>query len=85
MAANNSVKILNSIVVGSITPDDCNDAVNASTVNTLNSLTAIPTVSATSSTNNPGGRSGIVFPTFSAPNGMPRHPWTGIMAYPCSK
>ena len=85
MAANNLVEILNSIVIGSMTPNDCKDTVNTSTVNTLTSLTAIPTVSAISSTNDPGDRSSIVFPTFSPQNSMPRHLWTGITAYPCSK
>ncbi|CAF3664415.1 unnamed protein product [Rotaria sordida] len=83
VAGNNSVIILNSMIIGSITPDDCNDTPNATTVNFINSDKAISTVSATSSNGNPGGRSGIVFPFFSRDNLMPRHPWTGIAAYPC--
>ncbi|CAF4249716.1 unnamed protein product, partial [Rotaria sp. Silwood2] len=83
VVGNNSVTILNSMVIGSITPDDCNDTPNTTTVSLINSVKAIPTVSATSSTGNPGGRSGIVFPFFSRDNLMPRHPWTGIAAYPC--
>ncbi|CAF1015901.1 unnamed protein product [Rotaria sp. Silwood1] len=83
VAGNNSVTILNSMVIGSITPDDCNDTPNTTTVSSINSIKAIPTVSATSSAGDPGGRSGIVFPFFSRDNLMPRHPWTGIAAYPC--
>ena len=81
VAGNNSIIIRNSMVIGSITPNDCNDTLNTTTVNFLNSPTAVPTVSA----GNQGDRSGIVFPFFSRDNMMPRHPWTGIGAYPCSK
>lgn len=85
IAGNNSVIIRNSIIIGSITPNDCNDTLNATSINIINSQQAIPTVSSTSSSGNSGGRSGIVFPSFSGDNMMPRHPWTGIGAYPCSK
>jgi hypothetical protein len=85
VAGNNSIVIRNTMVIGSITPNDCNDTLNTTTVNWINGQKAFPTVSATSSTGDPGGRSGIVFPFFSLDNMMPRHPWTNIDAYPCSK
>ncbi len=73
--------IRNSMVIGSITPNDCNDIINTTTISIINSPTAIPTVSA----GNFGDRSGIVFPFFSGDNLIPHHPWTGIETYPCSK
>ncbi len=69
------------MVIGSITPNDCNDIPDTSTISITNCPKAFPTVSA----GNLGDRSGIVFPYFSGDNMMPRHPWTGIDAYPCSK
>ena len=84
MAENNTIIIQNSLVIGSITPNDCNDVVGLNTINTLYAETAIPSVSATSDTNIAGGRSGIVFPFISGGNNMmPVHPWTNIDAYPC--
>jgi hypothetical protein len=84
VAANNFVEITNSIVIGSITPNDCNDIVDSTTINAIYAGTAIPTVSATSSDGDAGGRSGIVFPYISGGDNMiPRHPWTSIDAYPC--
>lgn len=85
VAGDNTIVIRNSMVIGSITPDDCNDTPNKTTVNIVNSGKAVPTVSASSTSGDPGGRSGIVFPFFSGNNLMPRHPWSGISAYSCSK
>lgn len=72
-------------MIGSITPNDCNDILNTTSINIINSQKAIPTVSSTSSSGNPGDRSGIVFPFFTGDNMMPHHPWTNIGAYPCIK
>ena len=83
--ANNSIIVQNSLVIGSITPNDCNDLLDTTSNNLVYAQTAIPSVSATSSDSDAGGRSGIVFPFISGgDNMMPRHPWTNIDAYPCS-
>ncbi|CAF1377186.1 unnamed protein product, partial [Adineta steineri] len=84
MPGNNSIVIQNSLVIGSITPDDCDDVLDTTSNNVIYAATAIPSVSATSTDTDPGGRSGIVFPFISGgDNMMPRHPWTNIDAYPC--
>ena len=72
-------------MIGAITPNDCSDVPDTTTVSAIYSTKAVPLVSATSGNGDPGGRSGISFPTFSLDNMMPRHPWTSIGAYPCSK
>ncbi|CAF3637436.1 unnamed protein product [Rotaria sp. Silwood1] len=79
---NNSIIIRNSIVIGAITPNDCNDIPDNTTLSEKYGATAKPLVSATSSSTDPGGRSGISFPYFSGDNMMPRHPWSGIGSYP---
>ena len=85
-AGNSTVVVQNSIVIGSITPNDCEDIVDATTTNTIYADKATPTVSATSSDGDAGGRSGIVFPFISGGDNMlPRHPWTSIGAYPCGE
>ncbi|CAF1678009.1 unnamed protein product, partial [Adineta ricciae] len=82
--ANNSIIVQNSLVIGSITPNDCNDLLDTTSNNLVYAGTAIPSVSATSSDGYAGGRSGVVFPFISGgDNMMPRHPWTNIDAYPC--
>jgi hypothetical protein len=85
MAANNTITIQNSLVIGGITPNDCNDVVDLTTINLIYAPTSIPSVSATSvQGEDAGGRSGIVFPFISGGDNMiPRHPWTNIDAYPC--
>lgn len=82
---NSSVIIRNSMIIGAITPNDCSDTPDPNTVSAVNSQTAIPRVSASSSDGSPGGRTGISFPYFSRDNMIPRHPYTSIGAYPCSK
>ncbi|CAF4773440.1 unnamed protein product [Rotaria sp. Silwood1] len=77
------VNIRSSLVVGSITREDCGDRINPNSINIRLSQIAIPGVSANSSSGNAGGRSGIVFPTISRNNYMPIRSWTGIGIYPC--
>ena len=79
------VTIQNSVIAGSVTPDDCADIVDPTSANIHYAPMAVPTVSINSTTNAPRGRVGIVFPTFSQRNGMPNRPWTGINNYPCRK
>jgi hypothetical protein len=79
------ITIQNSMVVGSITPNDCGDSIDLSSVNIILSQIAMPTVSANSPTDPPNVRLGIVFPTISGFNNMPIRPWTGISDYPCRK
>ncbi|CAF4366562.1 unnamed protein product [Rotaria socialis] len=76
------INIVNSIVIGSITPNDCNDTIDSSTNNFRFSQMAIPTVSTRLTNGKSGGRSGIVFPTISTYNGMPIRSWNGIGNYP---
>ena len=77
--------INDSLVVGSITPSDCNDTINTNSMNIRLSQMAIPGVSPNSSFNNTNGRSGIVFPAISRNNFMPIRLWTGVGIYPCCK
>ena len=77
------VIIQNSIIVGSITPDDCHDRIDSNSNNIQYSDKAIPTVSWNSSTRQSDGRVGIVFLTTSRFNNIPIRPWTGILNYPC--
>lgn len=79
------VNINDSLVVGSITADDCNDTINTNSLNIRLSQMAIPGVSPNSSFNNTNGRSGIVFLSVSRNNFMPIRLWTGIGIYPCCK
>ncbi|CAF3925163.1 unnamed protein product [Rotaria sp. Silwood2] len=82
IASNNSVHIHNTIVVGSIIPNDCADIVNSSSISIALAPKAIPTVASPNATDSPQGRCGIVFPYISPNNKMPVKPWTGIKAYP---
>lgn len=77
--------ISNSIVIGSITPQDCNDTIDRNSPNIRLGQMAVPGVSDNSSFNGSSGRSGIVFPTVSRNNYMPVRSWTGIGVYPCRK
>ncbi|XP_053322520.1 fibrocystin-L [Spea bombifrons] len=74
--SNKTVKISNSLLVGSSPKFDCKDVLNGSDVNiklTLQHRSSRPL---------PGGRSGICWPTFaSAQNGAPLKPHAGIMSY----
>lgn len=81
----NTITIRNSLVIGSITPNDCSDTRDLTTVSAKYALTAIPGVVASGPNGEPRVRAGISFPTFSLDNMMPRHPYTGIGAYPASK
>ncbi|CAF0745209.1 unnamed protein product [Adineta steineri] len=80
---NSSVIIRNSLIIGAITPNDCSDIPDPNTISAINSPTAVPIVAGDSSQGNPGSRVGISFPQFSRDNMIPRHPYTGIDAYPC--
>ncbi|CAF3595884.1 unnamed protein product [Rotaria sordida] len=77
------VNINDSIVIGSITSQDCNDKIDSNSINIRLSQMAIPGVSDNSSFNITAGRVGIVFPTVSRNNFMPIRSWTGIGIYPC--
>lgn len=70
------------MVIGSITPNDCNDVVNSNSSNIQLAQMAMPTVSGTSTNGNNGNRSGIVFLTVSTYNGMPVRSWTRLGNYP---
>ena len=72
-------------MVGSFTPQDCNDTINRDSLNIRLSEMAIPGVSDNSSYNITAGRTGIVLPTMSRNNYMPIRPWTGIGVYPLRK
>jgi hypothetical protein len=76
------VAISNTVVVGSITPADCNDTIDESSINIRLSLMASPKVSDGSAFNGTSGRSGFVFPTMSRNNYIPIRSWTGIGIYP---
>lgn len=77
------VQIYDSLVVGSITDQDCDDQVNRASMNIRYSQMAIPGVADDPASNRTGGRSGIVFPTISRNNFMPIRSWTGVGVYPC--
>ncbi|CAF0965964.1 unnamed protein product [Rotaria sordida] len=77
------VNIQNSMVIGSITPNDCSDVINSNSNNIQFAQMAIPTVSGILANNGDGDRSGIVFPTISTYNGMPIRSWNRIGNYPC--
>ncbi|CAF3294066.1 unnamed protein product [Rotaria sp. Silwood2] len=76
------VNISNSIVIGSMTPQDCEDRIDPNSPNIRLSPMALPRVSENSSSIGTGGRSGIVFPTMSRNNFMPIRSWTGVGVYP---
>ncbi|CAF4657274.1 unnamed protein product [Rotaria sp. Silwood1] len=76
------VNINNSIVIGSMTPQDCEDRIDPNSANIRLSQMALPRVSENSSSTGTGGRSGIVFPTMSRNNFMPIRLWTGVGVYP---
>jgi len=82
IASNNVVKVRNSLVIGSITPNDCGDVLNQSSPNIVLTEKAVPTVISPNATGEPQGRCGIVFAYISPNNKMPVKPWTGIKAYP---
>jgi hypothetical protein len=81
----NSVIVQNSLVIGAVTPNDCNDVRDATSVSAQYAKTAVPGVAPIDLNGEPSGRSGISFPYFSRDNMIPRHPWSSIGAYPCSK
>lgn len=85
IAVNSRVTVTNSIIVGSITPDDCHDRINPNSMNVQYSDKAVPTVSWNSTTGRADGRVGIVFLTASRFNSLPIKPFTGIVDYPCRK
>ncbi|UJR08495.1 hypothetical protein I4U23_012761 [Adineta vaga] len=76
------VNIQNSIVTGSITPNDCDDKINFNSENIQASRIALPIVAPDSKNGRYGSRSGIVFPMVSKNNKMPAAPWTGTIHYP---
>ncbi|CAF2873113.1 unnamed protein product [Rotaria sp. Silwood2] len=80
--SNNSIIIRNSLVIGAITPNDCNDVPDMTTLSEFYSSRAIPLVSATAHSENLAGRAGITFPYFSGNNLIPAHPYTSIAVYP---
>lgn len=82
MFTNNSIHITNSIVLGAITPNDCDDIVNTSTISIQVATKAIPTVAGEKSDGTEQGRCGIVFPFVAPDNKMPAKPWTGMKQYP---
>lgn len=79
------MNISNSLVVGAITPQDCDDKLNSNTMNIRLAQMSIPGVSDSTAFNGTIGRAGIVFPTMSRNNYMPIRSWTGIGIYPCRK
>ena len=85
IAGGNTITIRNSLIIGAITLNDCNDVRDTSTISALNGLTTIPVVAPQFANGEPSGRTGISFPYFSLDNMMPRHPYTGIGAYPASE
>ncbi|CAF1672894.1 unnamed protein product, partial [Adineta ricciae] len=76
------VRIRNSVVIGSITPNDCNDKINFNSANVRYSTIAMPTVSQDPLVTGNGSRAGIVFPLFARDNGMPEQSWTGTVSNP---
>ena len=76
------VTISNTVVIGSVSPGDCNDTIDQNSLNIRLSLMASPKVSDSSSFNGTSGRSGIVFPQMSRNNYIPIRSWTGIGIYP---
>ena len=84
---NNSIIVRNSMVIGSITPNDCGDVPDQTTLSAIWNPKAIPELAADSTPLvAPGSRVGLSFPYFSsAGNEMPMHPYTCISAYPTSK
>ena len=85
VAEDSTTIIRNSMIIGAITPNDCSDIRDTTTVSAKNGLTAIPTVAAKASDGEPSARTGISFPYFSGDNMIPRHPYTSVGNYPCSK
>ena len=85
LAYRSRVSIKNSLVVGSVTPNDCLDQVDVTSNNIRSSSMARPAVSSDITPYWLGSRSGIVFPTFSPVNNMPNRLWTGISNYPSRK
>ena len=83
IAVNSRVTVTNSIIVGSLTPDDCHDKINPNSMNVQYSDKAIPTVSWNSTEGRSNGRVGVVFLTVSRFNSLPIKPFTGIVDYPC--
>ena len=79
------VIIQNSVIVGSITPNDCNDKINLSSSNIQYSTIAMPTVSQDPLINGNGSRIGVVYPLFSISNGAPRQSWTNTISNPSRK
>lgn len=77
--------IQNSLIVGSISPNDCNDQVDINSANILNSNLAAPTVTSRTTNTYNSNRTGIIFPTVSTRNNAPGSPWTGLNNYPCRK
>ncbi|CAF5193711.1 unnamed protein product, partial [Rotaria magnacalcarata] len=77
------INVRASLVIGSMTSEDCTDRIDTSSINIRLSQMAIPAVSANSSSGNAGSRSGIVFPAISRSNNMPIRSWTGTGTYPC--
>ncbi|CAF1656840.1 unnamed protein product, partial [Adineta ricciae] len=76
------VVIQNSVIVGSITPNDCNDKINLSSSNIQYSTIAMPTVSQDPLINGNGSRVGVVYPLFSISNGAPIQSWTNTISNP---
>lgn len=85
LAVDSVVHIQNSLVIGSITPNDCDDMLNQSLLNIVLSPKAVPTVISPNVSGDSQGRCGIVFAYISPDNKMPIKPWTGIKAYPSSE
>jgi len=79
------VTISNSLIVGSITAQDCADQLNTNTLNIRLAQMSIPGVSDSAAFNGSIGRAGLVFPTMSRNNYMPIRSWTGIGIYPSRK
>ncbi|CAF3397266.1 unnamed protein product, partial [Rotaria socialis] len=80
--SNNSIIIRNSMVLGAITPNDCDDIPDTTTLSEKFGSTAVPRVSGTQSSGSSSGRTGISFPYFTGFNMIPMHPWSSIGNYP---
>lgn len=79
---NSRVTIQNTVVIGAVTPNDCENKIDTTSRNVRLADKAVPMVAVNETTKKSLGRTGIVFPTVSRLNNMPLRPWTGITSYP---